>query len=88
MGLVVLYATAIMIPPLALWICRKWWQGVLAALAIVLLVQKFPGAWGVLVVGVPLMVYALFAVDRMMGAGQAVRRIKERWGPEPAGQLL
>ena len=88
MGRLLLYLTALMIPPLALLICRKWWQGVLAWFAIVLLVQQFPGAWGVLVVGVPLMVYALFAVDRMTGAGQAARRIKARWGPAPGGQLL
>jgi hypothetical protein len=32
------------------------------------------------------MVYALFAVDRMTSAGQAVRRIKAQWSP--GGQLL
>jgi hypothetical protein len=85
MVLLLLYLTAILIPPLALLMCRKWWQGVLAWFAIIVLGGKAPGMWGVLVVGVPLMLYALFSVDRMMGAGQAVRRIKAQWGA--VGQL-
>ena len=84
--LLFLYVVAIVTPPLALWFCRRWWQGLLSLVAIVVLVPTIPNNWGFWLVSVPLGVYAVFAVDRKMGAGQAVRRIKAQWGP--GGQLL
>jgi hypothetical protein len=86
MLLLFLYVVAIVTPPFALWFCRRWWQGLLSFVAIAVLLPTLPSPWGLVLVSLPLALYALFVVDPKMGAGRAVRRIKAQWGPD--GQLL
>jgi hypothetical protein len=75
-----LYALAFVVPPLALLLCRKWWQAVVAWLAVVTLVPTIPENWGLFLVYPPVALWALFTVDRRVAAGQATRRIREAWG--------
>jgi len=67
------------VPPLALLSCRKSWRAGVAWLAIVALVATIPNSWGflgLLLVSVPEMLWALYAVDRPVAAGQTARRIR------------
>jgi hypothetical protein len=83
-----LYALAVVVPPLALLLCRKWWQGVVAWLAIVTLGATLPGGWGPFLVYPPVALWALFAVDRRVAPGQAARRIREAWAGDQGARVL
>ena len=74
------YVLALVLPPFALLWCRKWWQGVVAWVAIVALVPTIPEGWGVVLVYAPAALWALFSVDRRVAPGQAARRIRQAWG--------
>jgi hypothetical protein len=71
-----LYALAVVVPPLALLCCRRWWQAGVAWLAVVALVPAIPHSWGLpglLLVYVPVMLWPLWR-----------RRVRLPWGLGPA----